>query len=139
MASVTLLTGSLRDNMLYDVCKNIDLTLILNTRIVWTNKAVEVDGPKYRVIGKGFQEIYDDKLSRDSPTSSPQMMHLVCSLAASLKLKLHGADVTGAFLQGQKIEREPYFRLPKNLGPLKIPEVQEGDLLHLNESIYGLD
>eukprot|EP00972_Heterocapsa_arctica_P043701 6451356-Heterocapsa_arctica.AAC.1 len=56
-----------------------------------------------------------------------------------MKLKLHGADVTGAFLQGQKIERELYFRLPKNLGPLTIPGVQDGDLLRLNKSIYGLN
>eukprot|EP00972_Heterocapsa_arctica_P034587 5092654-Heterocapsa_arctica.AAC.1 len=55
--------------------KNIDPTLILDTRIVWTDKAIEVDGfePKCRMIGKGFQEVYDDKLRRGSPTSSPQM------------------------------------------------------------------
>eukprot|EP00972_Heterocapsa_arctica_P039271 5785624-Heterocapsa_arctica.AAC.1 len=57
------------------------------------------------------------------------MMHLVCSLAASMKLKLHGDDVIGAFLQDQKIECELYFRLPRNLGHLKIPEDQEGDVL----------
>ncbi len=33
--------------------------------------------------------------------------------------------------------RELYFKLPSNLGPLKIPGVEPGCLLKLNKSIYG--
>ena len=121
--------------------KHIDPSLILDSKVVWTDKAVKPGEfePKCRITGKGFQQVYDDKLRRDSPTVTPQMMHMMCSLASSLKLKLHGADVTGAFLQGKKIQRELYFRLPRNLGPLTIPGVKAGDLLRLNKSIYGLN
>lgn len=42
------------------------------------------------------------------------MSHVVSSLAALLKLELVVANVTGAFLEGLPIQRELYFRVPRN-------------------------
>ena len=118
--------------------KKVDPKFVLESRAVWTDKSENgVFAPKCRVVGRGFQEKYDESLRRDSPTASTQMTNMLCSLSASLKLKLYTADVTGAFLQGKKIERELYFRMPSNLGKCALPGVEAGSLLKLNKSIYG--
>ena len=65
-------------------------------------------------------------------------MHtVVCSGCASEKLNLVVADATGAFLQGKKITRNLYFRLPKNTGDLGITGVAPGSLLKSEKAIYG--
>ena len=94
---------------------------------------------KCRVVGRGFQEEYDEALRRDSPTCSNLLVQVICSLAASRFMKLTAADVRGAFLQGLKIDRELYFEPPKNLGKAKIPGVEAGSLLKLKKSIYGVN
>ena len=58
-------------------------------------------------------------------------------VCASEKLKLVVADATGAFLQGKKITRNLYFRLPKNTGDLGITGVAPGSLLKCEKAIYG--
>ena len=57
----------------------IDPAKILDSRAVWTNRAAGDLGfePKCRIVGKGFQESYDDKLRRDSPTANTQMTNLL--------------------------------------------------------------
>ena len=120
------------------LARHVDARKVLESRAVWTDKAT--DGgfePKCRIVGKGFQEHCDETLRRDSPTTSTQMVHMVCSVISSLKLKLTVADVTAAFLQGQPIDRELYFKMPTNLGKASIPRVEAGSLLRLNNSIYG--
>ena len=93
--------------------------LIIGTRGVWTNKGQNFEAgfePKCRIVGQGFQERYDEKLRRDSPTCSPLMQNLLCSLAATRRMKMMAADARGAFLQGKRIQRELYFRFRKGLG-----------------------
>ena len=82
---------------------------------------------KCRVVGRGFQEEYDESLRRDSPTRSNLLVQVICSFAASRRMKLTAAaaaDVRGAFLQGLKIDRELYFEPSKNLGKAQIQGVQ---------------
>ena len=54
------------------VAQKVDESKILGAWAVWTNKGS--DGSleaKRRIVGKGFQEEYDDCLRRDSPAVSP--------------------------------------------------------------------
>ena len=112
---------------------------IIGSRGIWTNNSDIPDDfiPKCRIVGQGFQEHYDEKLRRDSPTCTPFMQNTVCSISASEKLELTIADVTGAFLQGKKIDRDLYFRLPTNLGRCRLKGVAPGSLLKLGKSICG--
>ena len=118
---------------------------VISSRGVWTKKDTEeVNGKKplelkCRIVGRGFQEMYDEKLRRDSPTCSQLLVNLIFSMAASRSMKLSAADVRGAFLQGLKIERDLYFKLPANMGQTTIPNVQPGSLLKLKKSIYGVN
>eukprot|EP00959_Pyramimonas_sp_CCMP1952_P046003 960957-Pyramimonas_sp.AAC.1 len=43
----------------------------------------------------------------------------------------------GLHQPGVQIERELYFKLPKNLPGMNIPGLEEGSLLKSNKSIYG--
>ena len=115
---------------------------VISSRGVWTRKDADDGSPlemKCRIVGRGFQEEFDEKLRRDSPTCSQLLVNIICSIAASRSLKLTAADVKGAFLQGLRIERELYFELPKNLGKASIKGVQPGSLLKLKKSIYGVN
>ena len=81
---------------------------VISSRCVWTKMDSE-DGKlemECRIVGRGFQEQFDEHLRRDSPTCSQLLVNLICSIAASRGMKLTAADVRGAFLQGLKIERE---------------------------------
>ena len=117
---------------------------VISSRGVWTKKDDEKRDEnekeelvlKCRVVGRGFQEEYDENLRRDSPTCSTLLVQIICSLASSRLMKLTAADVRGAFLQGLKIDRELYFEPPKNLGKAQIPGVQPGALLKLNQEIH---
>eukprot|EP00972_Heterocapsa_arctica_P044923 6629940-Heterocapsa_arctica.AAC.1 len=86
---------------------------------------MDQSGPSTQTTGRVLQEIYDDQLRRDSPTSSPE-------------LELHGADVIDAVRQSKKIDRELYFKVPLKMGKCTLPDVEEGDLLMMNKSTYGL-
>ena len=115
---------------------------IISSRGVWTRKPKESPQDlelKCRIVGRGFQEQYDESLRRDSPTCSNLLVSIICSIAASCGMKLTAADVRGAFLQGLKIDRKLYFDLPKNLGSATLPDIEAGSLLRLKKSIYGVN
>ena len=127
------------DVVLPSAAAKVHASKVLDSRAVWTDKGSDGDfQPKCRIVGRGFQEKYDEKLRRDSPTTSVQMANMIACVAATFKLSLIVADVTGAFLQGKNITRELYFRLPRNLGQCRMPfGIPVGSLLRLNKSIYG--
>ena len=64
---------------------------------------------KCRIVGKGFQERYDERVRRDSPTSSSFMHNVLCSVSASEQLTMVIGDARGAFLQGKRITRQLYL------------------------------
>ena len=96
---------------------------VISSRGVWTKKDDEKRDEnekeelvlKCRVVGRGFQEEYDEALRRDSPTCSNLLVQVICSLAASRFMKLTAADVRGAILQGLKIDRGFISNLPRTL------------------------
>ena len=70
-----------------------------------------VIGAKGRLVVHGNQEGFSD--SCDSPTVSKQSLRLQFSLAAQFGWELVMADVTSAFLQSEKLDREVYVQPPK--------------------------
>ena len=127
------------------IAKNVPNEFIIDSRAIWTKRSdiKNLDDTKQdydikcRIVGKGFQERYDDKVRRDSPTSSPFMHNVLCSVSASEKLVLIVGNAKGAFLQGKKITRQLYFRLPKNTGNFALTGIATGSLLRCEKSIYG--
>lgn len=108
---------------------------MISSRCVWIRKEAE-DGKlemKCRIVGRGFQEQFDESLRRDSPTCSQLLVNLICSIAASRGMKLTAADVRGAFLQGLKIERET------NVDSATTKGIAPGSPLKLKKSTYGVN
>lgn len=109
--------------------------------VVWTNRGTNMTTdfqPKCRIVGRGYHEKYDEKLRHDSPTCTPSMVHILCSIAASEKMTLCAAGAFGFLLHGKSIQRELYFKLPSSIAPCKLPRrLSPGCLLRLNKSIYG--
>eukprot|EP00959_Pyramimonas_sp_CCMP1952_P295769 6186411-Pyramimonas_sp.AAC.1 len=48
--------------------EKIDQDKILSSKVVWTDKDPTTFEPKARICGRGYEEEFDDKLRRDSPT-----------------------------------------------------------------------
>eukprot|EP00959_Pyramimonas_sp_CCMP1952_P330664 6924529-Pyramimonas_sp.AAC.1 len=46
----------------------VDPDKILRSKVVWTDKDPTTFEPKARICGRGYEEEFDDKLRRDSPT-----------------------------------------------------------------------
>ena len=65
------------------------------------------------------------------------MHNVLCSVSASEQLTLMIGDARGAFLQGKRITRQLYFRLPKNTGDFKLTGIAPGSLLRCEKTIYG--
>ena len=98
----------------------------ITTRWVITDKG---DTEKARLCVRGFEEeIYPRS---DSPTASNEAMKLFLAICANESLKMKSLDVTSAFLQGEKLERDVYVIPPKEVR-------QPGKLWKLQKSAYGL-
>ena len=101
---------------------------VLGTRYVLTEKA---DGTiKARFVTKGFQEQFS--LPSDSPTSSRETVKVFLAIAANEGWKVECSDVSSAFLQSDKIDREVFIQPP--------PERKKhGVVWKLIKPSYGLD
>ena len=78
----------------------IDSRWILNEKQAHDGQKKKV---KARLVAKGFQEEY--KPQSDSPTVLRDSLKTFLVLAANEKFDLASVDITGAFLQGEKIDR----------------------------------
>ena len=87
---------------------------------------------KGRIVAKGFQE--QEKPQSDSPTISRESLKTFIAVAANEQFKVCSVDITGAFLQADKIDREVFIRPPTD-----IKKANPGILWKLNKPIYGLD
>ena len=85
---------------------------------------------KARMVACGNQELFTN-LSAFSPTSRPQTLRLLLSLAAQRNLKIEHWDVKSAYLEA-KLDQQVYLRPPQGVttGP--------NALLKLFKAIYGL-
>ena len=68
----------------------------------------------------------------DSPTCSRQSLRMIFITAASMKWKLHSLDITSAFLQGNKINRDVFVK-----PPCEFSEVRK--IWKLDRCLYGLN
>ena len=113
----------------YEVFIEVDETEAINPiTTIWviTKKG---DTEKARLCVRGFEEeIYPRS---DSPTASGEAMKLFLAMSANEDFKLKSLDVTSAFLQGEKLERNVFVIPP--------PEARKpGKLWKLQKSAYGL-
>ena len=90
----------------------------------------DVVGCKARLVVHGNQESYD--VRSDSPTVTKQSLRLVFTLAAQFGWEVITSDVTSAFLQSDKLDREVFVQPPSDVR-------SPGTLWRLEKPMYGLD
>ena len=90
----------------------------------------DVVGCKAHLVVHGNQESYD--VRSDSPTVTKQSLRLVFTLAAQFGWEVITSDVTSAFLQSDKLDREIFVLPPADI---KL----QGTLWRLEKPMYGLD
>ena len=71
------------------------------------------DSVKARLCARGDKE--KGFVRSDSPTVTRQALRLLLTIAATHKWKIKSLDFTGAFLQGQDIDRTVYLRPPADI------------------------
>ena len=70
----------------------------------------------------------------DAPTVPQLGLHLLMTIAASFHWIRRMFDVSSAFLRGDAMDAEVYFRLPRE----GLPRVPEGSLIKAIEGVFGL-
>jgi len=120
--------------------KRIPQRRIIKSRFVLTTGDLEEDGypkAKARWCLKGFLDPDLMSLEKCSPTMTKAGMNVILAFIAMKRWALNVMDVEGAFLQGDEMERpngELYAELPTG----GIPGVEDGSLIRLKKSVYGL-
>ena len=70
----------------------------------------------------------------DSPTVDLEVLNLIASFAACTRTRLHGADLSNAYFQGEKMDRLLLLRPPRG----GLPGMRDGDyMIAANVPIYG--
>ena len=90
----------------------------------------DIVGCKARLVVHGNQELYD--VRTDSPTVMKQSLRLAFTIAAQYGWEVITSDVTSAFLQSDKPDREIFVQPPNDI---RIP----GTLWRLEKPMFGLD
>ena len=107
----------------------------IQSRWILTEKQ-EHDGQKTkvkgRIVAKGFQESI--KPQSDSPTILRDSLKTVLAIAANENHEIASIDITGAFLQGEKLDREVFVKPPPD-----IRKKNPGIIWRLNKCLYGLN
>ena len=107
----------------------------IQSRWVLTEKQAH-DGQKKkikgRLVAKGFQEEF--KPQSDSPTILRDSLKTVLTVAANEGHHIASLDITGAFLQGEKLDREVFVKPPPD-----IIKEKPGIIWKLNKCLYGLN
>ena len=105
----------------------------ISTRWICTLK--EKDGkvvPKARLVARGFEELESNGIQKDSPTCACESLKVVLAVMAQHGWEPKSMDIKTAFLQGHRIEREVYFKPPKEANA-------DGKVWLLNKCVYGLN
>ena len=107
----------------------------IQSRWVLTEKQAH-DGQKKkikgRLVAKGFQEEF--KPQSDSPTILRDSLKTVLTVAANEGHHIASLDITGAFLQGEKLDREVFVKPPPD-----VLKEKPGFIWKLNKCLYGLN
>ena len=120
------------DNDVFEVVPYTGQKLV-SSRWVITEKINEDNSSKIktRLVARGFEED-SSEFQTDSPTCSRETLRLVYSVTATKKWNLQTIDFTSAFLQGDRLEREVYLKLPRDVCPKE-------QVWKLKKCIYGLN
>ena len=94
---------------------------------------------KTRWIARGDKDPDVFSVESSSPVVGRDTMFMGLQIIASQKWRLHFADFSQAFMQGDPLQRsEPlYCELPSNINRL-MPEIAPGSLIHIHKTVYGL-
>ena len=113
----------------YKVFKEVEFEgqKVIGSRFVLTKK--DNGSIKARFVVKGFQETKCPQT--DSPTASRDTLKIFCTVAANEKWTVEGSDVTAAFLQADKLDRDVYIEPPKE-------RKKPGVIWKLLKPCYGL-
>ena len=84
-----------------------------------------------RLVGRGFEED-SSTLKKDSPTCDRESLRLVFIVGSIMCWEIQSIDISAAFLQGRKLEREVYLRPPSDICP-------RTEVWRLKRCIYGLN
>ena len=96
------------------------------------NELGEVVKPKSRLVALGYSQTeHVDYFETFSPTPSPSSIKLLTKIAVEYDLPIYHLDVEQAFIRAE-FDCDIYMRLP--------PAFREknGQVVHLNKSLYGL-
>ena len=85
---------------------------------------------KARLVARGFQET--EKPKSDSPTALRESFKTFIAVSANEGFELKSVDITAAFLQAEKLERDVFVEPPKDIK-------KEGFIWKLKKPIYGLE
>lgn len=115
-----------KDHNVYEEIVFDDQCELIQLRWVLTNKGRK----KARLVVKGFQESHN-VLETASPTSKKSSQRLMFSIVASMKWEINMLDISHAFLQGDKIDRDLYVIPPPEAN---VPHA----MWKLKVCVYGL-
>ena len=104
----------------------IDSRWVVNKKDGYDGLKVET---KVRLCLRGFKE--ENKPRSDSPTVDRASTKLLYSIAANEGWEIESIDVTSAFLQGEKLDREIFVKPPKEAD-------LNGYLWKMKKATYGL-
>ncbi|KAF7212966.1 putative LOC107374202-like protein [Nothobranchius furzeri] len=85
----------------------------ISTRWVCTVKETS-DGlkPKARLVARGFEELQESELQKDSPTCASESLHMHVAVICQRTWTLNSMDIKSTFLQGIELSRDLYIRPP---------------------------
>ena len=109
--------------------KKIDSTWVVTRKEAPDGKGT--GAVKARLCVRGDQERDDYTIKKDSPTVDRATVKTLFAIAATNNWKVKTVDVTAAFLQGKRLEREVYVRPPAEYR-------QEDEVWQLLKGLYGL-
>ena len=119
-----------KNNKVYNEVDNEGQNLI-SVRWVITEKIIDgITRMKARLVARGFEEIENHNIRKDSPTCGKENLRLMFLLTSAHEWKVNSMDIRAAFLQGKPIERDVYLKPPKEAHTKKIWKI--------NITVYGL-
>ena len=86
---------------------------------------------KARLVARGFEED-SSAMVKDSPTCDRESLRMVFVVGSIMIWEIQSIDISAAFLQGRKLEREIYLRPPSDVCP-------RTEVWRLKRCIYGLN
>ena len=117
-------------NRVYEEVENKGQKFVTTRWVCTVKESKEGIVPKARLVARGFEDLDNGNILKDSPTCSTESLRTVLSVIAQKKWSVHTMDVKTAFLQGAELSREIFIKPPK--------EANFEGLWKLRKCVYGL-